>query len=147
MKLQKKTLSDLGLTPQSGENIIVNGLTHDSRKVRKGFLFAALPGLNSHGISFAPSAIQAGACAILTDKRGYSNYLSTSKSIDIVFIVVEKPRETLARCAALWFDKQPSNIVAVTGTNGKTSVSSFCQQIWNNLDLSLIHISEPTRPY
>ena len=140
MKLQKKTLSDLGLTPQSGENIIVNGLTHDSRKVRKGFLFAALPGLNSHGISFAPSAIQAGACAILTDKRGYSNYLSTSKSIDVVFIVVEKPRETLARCAALWFDKQPSNIVAVTGTNGKTSVSSFCQQIWNNLDIKAVSI-------
>lgn len=140
MKLQKKTLSDLGLTPQSGENITVNGLTHDSRKVRKGFLFAALPGLNSHGISFAPSAIQAGACAILTDKRGYSNYLSTSKSIDVVFIVVEKPRETLARCAALWFDKQPSNIVAVTGTNGKTSVSSFCQQIWNNLDIKAVSI-------
>lgn len=140
MKLQKKTLSDLGLTPQSGENIAVNGLTHDSRKVRKGFLFAALPGLNSHGISFAPSAIQAGACAILTDKRGYSNYLSTSKSIDVVFIVVEKPRETLARCAALWFDKQPSNIVAVTGTNGKTSVSSFCQQIWNNLDIKAVSI-------
>ena len=140
MKLQKKTLSDLGLTPQSGENITVNGLTHDSRKVCKGFLFAALPGLNSHGISFAPSAIQAGACAILTDKRGYSNYLSTSKSIDVVFIVVEKPRETLARCAALWFDKQPSNIVAVTGTNGKTSVSSFCQQIWNNLDIKAVSI-------
>ena len=140
MKLQKKTLSDLGLTPQSGENIAVNGLTHDSRKVRKGFLFAALPGLNSHGISFAPSAIQAGACAILTDKRGYSNYLSTSKSIDVVFIVVEKPRETLARCAALWFDKQPSKIVAVTGTNGKTSVSSFCQQIWNNLDIKAVSI-------
>ena len=140
MKLQKKTLSDLGLTPQSGENITVNGLTHDSRKVREGFLFVALPGLNSHGISFAPSAIQAGACAILTDKRGYSNYLSTSKSIDVVFIVVEKPRETLARCAALWFDKQPSNIVAVTGTNGKTSVSSFCQQIWNNLDIKAVSI-------
>ena len=108
--------------------------------MRKGFLFAALPGLNSHGISFAPSAIQAGACAILTDKRGYSNYLSTSKSIDVVFIVVEKPREALARCAALWFDKQPSNIVAVTGTNGKTSVSSFCQQIWNNLDIKAVSI-------
>ena len=142
MKLQQKTLSDLGLTPQAGENLAINGLTHDSRKVREGFLFAALPGLNSHGISFASSAIQAGACAILTDKKGYSNYLSTSKSVDAVFVVVEKPRETLARCAALWFDQQPSKIVAVTGTNGKTSVSSFCQQIWSNLDikLSLIHI-------
>ena len=54
--------------------------------------------------------------------------------------MVEKPRETLARCAALWFDKQPSNIVAVTGTNGKTSVSSFCQQIWNNLDIKAVSI-------
>ena len=140
MKLQKKTLSDLGLTPQAGENLAINGLTHDSRKVREGFLFAALPGLNSHGISFASSAIQAGACAILTDKKGYSNYLSTSKSVDVVFVVVEKPRETLARCAALWFDQQPSKIVAVTGTNGKTSVSSFCQQIWSNLDIKAVSI-------
>jgi UDP-N-acetylmuramoyl-L-alanyl-D-glutamate--2,6-diaminopimelate ligase len=140
MKLQKKTLSDLGLTPQAGENLAINGLTHDSRKVREGFLFAALPGLNSHGISFASSAIQAGACAILTDKKGYSNYLSTSKSVDAVFVVVEKPRETLARCAALWFDQQPSKIVAVTGTNGKTSVSSFCQQIWSNLDIKAVCI-------
>lgn len=140
MKLQKKTLSDLGLTPQAGENLAINGLTHDSRKVREGFLFAALPGLNSHGISFASSAIQAGACAILTDKKGYSNYLSTSKSVDAVFVVVEKPRETLARCAALWFDQQPSKIVAVTGTNGKTSVSSFCQQIWSNLDIKAVSI-------
>jgi UDP-N-acetylmuramoyl-L-alanyl-D-glutamate--2,6-diaminopimelate ligase len=140
MKLQQKTLSDLGLTPQAGENLAINGLTHDSRKVREGFLFAALPGLNSHGISFASSAIQAGACAILTDKKGYSNYLSTSKSVDAVFVVVEKPRETLARCAALWFDQQPSKIVAVTGTNGKTSVSSFCQQIWSNLDIKAVSI-------
>ena len=69
-----------------------------------GFLFAALPGVNSHGINFVSSAIQAGASAILTDKIGYSKYFSNSNTSNVVFVVVENPRETLARCAALWFE-------------------------------------------
>ena len=86
------------------------------------------------------SAIQAGASAILTDKIGYSKYLSNSNTSNVVFVVVENPRETLARCAALWFEQQPAQIVAVTGTNGKTSVASFCQQIWSNLDIEAVSI-------
>ena len=140
MKLQNKTLSDLGLTSQSGANPAITGITNDSRKVCDGFLFAALPGVNSHGINFASSAIQAGASAILTDKIGYSKYLSNSNTSNVVFVVVENPRETLARCAALWFEQQPAQIVAVTGTNGKTSVASFCQQIWSNLDIEAVSI-------
>ena len=49
----QKTLSELGLTVQSGENLSITGITQDSRTVQAGFLFAALPGVNSHGISFA----------------------------------------------------------------------------------------------
>ena len=89
MNLQKKTLSELGLTSHSGENLFITGITQDSRRVQTGFLFAALPGVNSHGISFASSAIQAGAIAILTDRIGYSKYLSNSKPADVVFIVEE----------------------------------------------------------
>ena len=140
MKLQNKTLSDLGLTSQSGANPAITGLTNDSRNVCDGFLFAALPGVNSHGINFVSSAIRAGASAILTDKIGYSEYLSNSNTSNVVFVVVENPRETLARCAALWFEQQPAQIVAVTGTNGKTSVASFCQQIWSNLDIEAVSI-------
>ena len=47
MNLQKKTLSELGLTIQSGENLSITGITQDSRTVQAGFLFAALPGVNS----------------------------------------------------------------------------------------------------
>ena len=89
MKLQNKTLSDLGLTSQSGANIVITGITNDSRKVCDGFLFAALPGVNSHGINFVSSAIQAGASAILTDKTGYSKYLSNSNTSNVVFVVVD----------------------------------------------------------
>ena len=46
-----------------------------------------------------------------------------------------------------WFGGQPETMVAVTGTNGKTSVATFARMIWTALGLSLIHISEPTRPY
>ena len=53
MNFQKKTLSELGLTIQSSENLSITGITQDSRKVQPGFLFAALPGVNSHGISLS----------------------------------------------------------------------------------------------
>ncbi len=66
------TLSALGLTPAGGRggDIAVTGLAVDSRQVRPGTLFAALPGSRSHGASFVPAALAAGATAILTDAAG-----------------------------------------------------------------------------
>ena len=65
------------------------------------FLFAALPGVNSHGINFVSSAIHAGASAILTDKIGYSNYLTNSNTSNVVFVVVENQRNTGSVCCSL----------------------------------------------
>jgi UDP-N-acetylmuramoyl-L-alanyl-D-glutamate--2,6-diaminopimelate ligase len=133
---QAKTVQDLGL-PVAGQGPVVTGLTLDSRAVQPGFLFAALPGSAVHGAAFAAKAIEQGASAILTDRAGAA-LLGAIPGTTV--IVAEDAREALARAAALWFDAQPATIVAVTGTNGKTSTATFCRQIWTLLGHQAINI-------
>jgi UDP-N-acetylmuramoyl-L-alanyl-D-glutamate--2,6-diaminopimelate ligase len=136
MATRRTTLADLGLTHRAGANPALTGITVDSRAVQPGFLFAALPGSRVHGATFAPTAIANGAAAILTDAEGAR--LVTAPAIPVV--VVEDAREALARAASLWFGAQPARMVAVTGTNGKTSVATFTRQIWEALDHAAINI-------
>ncbi|MEM9319207.1 MAG: UDP-N-acetylmuramoyl-L-alanyl-D-glutamate--2,6-diaminopimelate ligase [Pseudomonadota bacterium] len=124
-----KSLSALGLTATRGGDVTVTGLALDNRRVAAGDLFAALPGSQVHGARFAAAAIEAGAGAVLTDRKGAAMIDAGSTAL----IVVEDPRAALAQAAALWFGAQPETIVAVTGTNGKTSVASFTRQIWASL--------------
>lgn len=139
-----KTLNDLGLTPltsPSGGKLALAGITADSRAVRPGFLFAALPGSQAHGAAFIARAIEAGAVAVLTDAEGAKLAASAfAEAPGVVRIVAEEAREAFARAAALWFGAQPECLVAVTGTNGKTSVATFCRQIWTELGLAAINI-------
>jgi UDP-N-acetylmuramoyl-L-alanyl-D-glutamate--2,6-diaminopimelate ligase len=125
-----KSLSDLGLTGQGGREARVTGLAVDSRKVREGTLFAALPGSRVHGGEFIQYALRMGAGAILTDAEGARIAAADLAASDAALIVAADPREALARAAALWFGAQPATVAAVTGTNGKTSVASFTRQIW-----------------
>lgn len=133
-----KSLSHLGLSARAGRDPVLSGLTADSRAVRPGFLFAALPGSAAHGASFIPAAVAAGASAILTDALGAS--LAQEALEGVALAVAEDPREALARAAALWFGAQPQTMVAVTGTNGKTSTATFCRQIWMLLGHAAINI-------
>jgi UDP-N-acetylmuramoyl-L-alanyl-D-glutamate--2,6-diaminopimelate ligase len=125
-----KSLAELGLAARGGDEAFVTGLTADSRKVRAGMLFAALAGAKAHGAEFVPTALQAGAGAILTDAEGARRIGAAVEAVGKALIVAADPREALARAAALWFGAQPETVVAVTGTNGKTSVASFARQIW-----------------
>jgi UDP-N-acetylmuramoyl-L-alanyl-D-glutamate--2,6-diaminopimelate ligase len=108
---------DLAADPQ------ITGVTADSRKVRPGFLFAALPGSKVDGRSFIPTAIEQGAAAVLAPE-----------DIDLNVPVVSAwdPRRAYALAAAAFWEKQPKVCVAVTGTNGKTSVAAFCRQIFTH---------------
>ena len=107
--------------PASGD-IHIAGLTADSREVKPGFLFAALPGVKVDGAAFIDKAFAAGAVAVICKSGSYAG----SRPV----IAVENPRHLLAVMAARFYDKQPDTIVAVTGTNGKTSVAVFVRQIW-----------------
>ena len=70
MRDQVKSLADLGLTARAGREARVTGLAVDSREVKDGFLFAALPGTRVHGGEYIQYALRMGAAAILTDAEG-----------------------------------------------------------------------------
>ncbi|UWQ21104.1 UDP-N-acetylmuramoyl-L-alanyl-D-glutamate--2,6-diaminopimelate ligase [Jannaschia sp. W003] len=122
-----KTLSELGL---AGPEVTVEGLASDNRRVRAGDLFAALPGGTVHGARFAADAVARGAVAVLTDREG-----AAALDLAVPVIAVEDPRAALAFAAALMAGRQPATVVAVTGTNGKTSVAAFTRQLWEAMGL------------
>jgi UDP-N-acetylmuramoyl-L-alanyl-D-glutamate--2,6-diaminopimelate ligase len=139
---QARKLSDLGLTARGGDNPFITGLCVDSRAVQPGNLFAAMPGAVIHGAHYIKAAVARGASAVLTDAEGAA--LARADMGDdlsgAALIVTQDSRQALAYAAALWFGSQPATIVAVTGTNGKTSVATFTRQIWMALDHAAINI-------
>jgi UDP-N-acetylmuramoyl-L-alanyl-D-glutamate--2,6-diaminopimelate ligase len=106
----------------SGGDLLITGLTADSRAVRPGYLFAALPGSSVDGASFVPQALAAGAAAVLCGRP-----VETGSA---PCVVAANPRQLFAHMAARFFGRQPDTIVAVTGTSGKTSIASFTREIW-----------------
>jgi UDP-N-acetylmuramoyl-L-alanyl-D-glutamate--2,6-diaminopimelate ligase len=120
-------LSALANMPMPGADPEIAGLTADSRAVKPGYLFAALPGAKADGATFVPDAIAKGAVAVLGGEalRG--------RAATIAQIIDANPRLRLAQLAARFYERQPRTIAAVTGTNGKTSVASFVRQIWTHL--------------
>ncbi|MEO0370480.1 MAG: UDP-N-acetylmuramoyl-L-alanyl-D-glutamate--2,6-diaminopimelate ligase [Pseudomonadota bacterium] len=123
-----------------GKRADITGLAVDSRDVKPGYLFAALPGTRIHGGEFIKYALRMGAGAILTDARGAQIAAEHLAGAEAALIVAEDPRQTLAYAAALWFGAQPDTVVAVTGTNGKTSVASFTRQIWERMGFDAVNI-------
>ncbi|MEM9968929.1 MAG: UDP-N-acetylmuramoyl-L-alanyl-D-glutamate--2,6-diaminopimelate ligase [Pseudomonadota bacterium] len=140
--MNRKTvpLSKLGLATKGGGNWDISGLSVDSRSVQKGHLFAALPGTRVHGAQYVEKAISLGAVAVLTDTEGAAIIDGICGSAKPPIILTDTPRETLSRTAALWFDAQPQTMVAVTGTNGKTSVAHFVRQIWQHMGFRAINL-------
>ncbi|MCF1708959.1 UDP-N-acetylmuramoyl-L-alanyl-D-glutamate--2,6-diaminopimelate ligase [Tabrizicola sp. J26] len=135
-----KSLAELGLTARGGREARITGLAVDSRAVRPGYLFAALPGSKAHGAAFISAALDLGAVAVLTDAEGARLAQGLPGIATVALVVAEDAREALSFAAALWFGRQPETMVAVTGTNGKTSVATFTRQIWSALGLPAINI-------
>ncbi|SHH73871.1 UDP-N-acetylmuramoyl-L-alanyl-D-glutamate--2,6-diaminopimelate ligase [Cognatishimia maritima] len=135
MSAQSKALSELGLTAMGGRNPQITGIAVDSREIKDGFLFAALPGTRVHGATFIQFAIRMGAAAVLTDSEGARIAANELNAADVALVICEDARQALAYTAALWFEQQPTVVAAVTGTNGKTSVATFLRMIWQELGL------------
>jgi UDP-N-acetylmuramoyl-L-alanyl-D-glutamate--2,6-diaminopimelate ligase len=135
-----KSLNALGLVAANGANPELSGIAVDSREVRKGFLFVAMLGVKVHGACFVKTALELGAVAILTDAEGAALASEEISEFGAAVVISDKPREALSRTAALWFGAQPRVMMAVTGTNGKTSVSTFVRQIWVELELAAVNL-------
>lgn len=104
----------------------IAGVTADSRHVVPGDLFAALPGARVDGRSFIAEAVKRGAVAILAPPG--TPWPDGVPQRPIIFD--PEPRRCLARIAAVLAGPQPKTVVAVTGTNGKTSTVEFTRQLW-----------------
>ncbi|MEM6373293.1 MAG: UDP-N-acetylmuramoyl-L-alanyl-D-glutamate--2,6-diaminopimelate ligase [Pseudomonadota bacterium] len=138
MGAQARPLSSLGLTARGGANPDITGLAVDSREVKDGTLFAAMPGTRVHGAEFVQYAVRMGAVAVLTDRAGAD--IAAPHLDGVALVLTDDPRGTLSRTAALWFGGQPDTMVAVTGTNGKTSVATFVRQIWIEMELPAVNL-------
>jgi UDP-N-acetylmuramoyl-L-alanyl-D-glutamate--2,6-diaminopimelate ligase len=107
---------------------LITGVTADSRKVAPGSLFVALPGSAADGRAFIPQALSQGAAAVLAPA-------DTDARLAPVLVTSGDVRRAYAIAARGFYGVQPATCVAVTGTNGKTSVAAFCRQIWAALGL------------
>ncbi len=102
------------------------GVTADSRHVVPGDLFAALPGSRLDGRAFIADAVERGAVAILAPPG--TAWPPGVPPRPVIFDA--EPRQCLARIAAALAGPQPETVIAVTGTNGKTSTVEFTRQLW-----------------
>jgi UDP-N-acetylmuramoyl-L-alanyl-D-glutamate--2,6-diaminopimelate ligase len=123
MKLSHLLDGLVSLDPQTGA-IEATGVTSDSRKLKRGDIFVAVPGTKADGLAFAAQAATAGAVVIVGEGG------SPALPAGVVFLKVDNARRALALLAARIYPRQPKVIAAVTGTSGKTSVAAFTRQIW-----------------
>ncbi len=104
-----------------------------SQYVESDTLFVAVRGAQHNGEDYIPSAIQQGASIILAAREGCASLHSDFPHI--VFIGVNDVRAALSKIIKLFYPHQPTHIVGVTGTNGKTSVAEFARQIWMGMGM------------
>ena len=108
------------------EGVTVEQVTCDSRKVRPGALFVAIHGTATDGNLYAKDAVSRGASVVLSSQAAPTDWTESA-----AWIQVSEPRKALAIAAANYFDR-PANalkLVAVTGTNGKTTTTSLIDSI------------------
>lgn len=111
-----------GIALAQGAGAHVTGFAIDNRKVAPGNVFGAFPGSTVNGEDFIPAAIAAGAVAVVARPE--------ARVEGAIHIADAEPRRAFARLAAGFFQPVPETVVAVTGTNGKTSTVEMTRQIW-----------------
>ena len=121
--LLKKLINNI---PEEKKKIKIRGLSINSKQNNKGFIFFAIKGHRSNGEKFIGEAVKNGASAIVCSKT------CKYKSETIPVVSTSNVRETLSIVASKFYKLKPKNIIAVTGTNGKTSVADFFYQILSN---------------
>ncbi|MBL0318278.1 MAG: UDP-N-acetylmuramoyl-L-alanyl-D-glutamate--2,6-diaminopimelate ligase [Alphaproteobacteria bacterium] len=108
------------------DDLVIHNITCDSRKVGSGSLFFALRGTSFNGAEFIAKAIEAGASAIVCDE----DVDVADSSTTVPILKTKNPRQWYSLAAKHFYQKTPDKLVAITGTNGKTSITHFCRQLW-----------------
>lgn len=117
-------LTGLGVGLKSGmtaTDVQVSGVTHDSHAVRPGDLYAALPGVHTHGARYGTEAVSRGAVAVLTDPAGAALF----EPAPVPVLIHDTPRTVLGEVAARVYGHPARRVllIGVTGTNGKTTTT------------------------
>ena len=104
-------------------NFFFSGISFDSSKVKKNNIFFAIKGIKFDGNNFIPKAIKKGSKVIISEKK-----IKEFKN-GILFIHTKNIRKLLAEVSYKIYKNKPKNLIAVTGTNGKSSIANFYYQI------------------
>jgi len=104
-------------------NISIRGISFDSRSIKRNDIFFAIDGNRTSGTKFIKEAISKGAAAVVARKN------IKNKRYRVPLVLVPDVRKSLAEASSNFYKKKPQNIIAVTGTNGKSSVADFFYQI------------------
>ena len=118
--LLQKIIKNLKLDIQK---INIEGLSLDSRQIKKNYLFFAIKGKKYNGEDYISSAIRKGARAIVCDIN------CKIKNIKTPIIRIKNIEKTKTEACKVFYQTKPKNIIAITGTNGKSSVAEFYHQI------------------
>ncbi len=125
-----KSLAQLLPEYAAQSSLMVSGISHDSRQVKPGQLFFAYTGYGSDGRDYIPQAIANGATVVVYDADNAGG-ITLEAFPDVLLIPATQIRDLLADVAARFFDHPSKNmtVIAVTGTNGKTSITHFIAQV------------------
>lgn len=135
-QIAQRTLGGLGLLalksagPTPDAAAPVAGIAVDSRVVREGFIFVAIPGEKLDGATFGQFAVRQGAVALVATPAGAEVIRADLGELAVPVFLTDEPRLWLSRLAAAFYGRQPEIMAAVTGTNGKTSTAHFLREIW-----------------
>lgn len=105
----------------------ITGITADSRQVQKGTIFVAIAGTQQNGADYIPNAINNGSALIICNHETLN---ALPADVQEKCIAYENTRQALSILSAHYYKPQPDCMVAITGTNGKTSVAEFTRQLW-----------------
>ena len=113
-------------------NLNFSGLAFNSNEVKKNYIFIAIEGEKFDGNNYINDAIKNGAKIIISSK-----FKNQTKN-NIIYLKQKNPRQILSHLSSQNNKKKPQNLIAVTGTNGKTSIANFYYQIFDRLITHLI---------
>ena len=100
------------------------GIAFNSKEIKEGYVFFAFKGSNTDGNFFIEDAIKNGSKIIISNKLKKTGWKN-----NVLFLNFKDPRKLLAKFSTKIFNKKPNNLIAVTGTNGKSSIANFYFQI------------------
>ncbi len=117
--------------PREAEELIIRGVSADSRRIRPGWLFVAVNGMHTDGRQYIPAALQAGAVAVICQPLPEEGSSGERMPEGQIVLYADNIREAMARLFDAWYGHpgRRLRLVGITGTNGKTSVACMLRHI------------------